>query len=79
MGRSSRSSSARRRPRRAASGLCDLLHDGIPARADVEVLRDYAEVLAFAGAPTLDGAALEHEAYRALEHAKRSRHRAWTR
>ena len=66
-------------PAPGGDGLCDLLHDGIPARADIEVLRDYAEMLAFAGAPTLDGVALEHEAYRALDHAKRSRHRAWTR
>lgn len=66
-------------PAPGAQPLVDLLHDGIPARADADVLRDYADVLAVAGAPGIDGAALEHEAHRALEHAKRSRRRAWTR
>lgn len=66
-------------PTPGAEPLLDRLHDGIPARADADVLRDYADVLAVAGAPGIDGAALEHEAHRALEHAKRSRRRAWTR
>jgi hypothetical protein len=66
-------------PPPATGPLADRLHDGIPARADGDVLRDYADALAGTGAPGLDGAALEREGRRALEHVKRSRRRAWMR
>ena len=57
--------------------LGELLHDGVPARCDADVLQDYVEALRTGGAPCDDAFAMLDEARRALEHAKRLRRRGW--
>jgi len=57
--------------------LAELLHDGVPARCDADVLHEYVEDLRAGGAPCDDAFAMLDEARRALEHAKRLRRRGW--
>jgi serine/threonine-protein kinase RsbW len=57
--------------------LGELLHDGVPAQCDADVLQEYVEALQAGGAPLDDAFAMLDEARRALEHAKRLRRRGW--
>ena len=57
--------------------LGELLHDGVPAPCDADVLQEYVEALQAGAAPFDDAFAMLDEARRALEHAKRLRRRGW--
>lgn len=57
--------------------LAELLHDGVPARCDADLLHEYVEALHAGGAHGADALAMVDEARRALEHAKRLRRRGW--